>query len=104
MEKLLYMIVQVIGGKMPNVQTVSRLSNGKVILPFQIRKALGLLEGNKFLVVVDGQNLLLKPMKSPKLLAFKELIKESRKIVKDKKLKRSIVPKLIKDVRHEDRS
>lgn len=87
-----------------DVKVTSVSSKGQVVIPNDIRKKLKLAEGTNLLVFTDGSNLLLKPIHAPKLKTFENLIKESREIAKQKKMKKVDVEKLIKKVRNESRS
>ena len=88
---------------MLNVDVTSLSSKGQVVIPSNIRKALKLSSGSKLMVMTDGSSLLLKPLETPKLDVFKTLISESRKYVRQAKLKKSDLGKAIKKVRGERR-
>lgn len=79
-------------------------SKGQVVIPNNLRKELGMVTGIKLIVFTDGSNLLLKPVQAPKIENFQKLIKESRALVKGKKIKPSDVKKMIKQIRNENRS
>ncbi len=64
----------------PEVTCMS--SKGQVVINNRIRKALGISEGSKLMIVTDGNNLLLKPLEIPKMKAFEKLIEESRKFAR----------------------
>lgn len=89
---------------MQQMQVTSLSSKGQIVVPNNIRESLGITVGAKLLVFTDGDNLLLKPIQTPKFEAFKALIKESRKIAAAKGFKKSDLQKIIKKVRHEGRS
>ena len=89
---------------MNQVEITSLSSKGQVVIPNNIRKQMGISIGSKLLVLTDGDNLLLKPVQTPKLETFKKLIKEAGKVISGKKIKKSDIPKLIKRVRNENRS
>lgn len=86
------------------VKVTSLSSKGQVVIPSDIREKLGISSGANMLVLTDGTNVLLKPIRMPKLQSFERLIKESRKIALTQKIKKDDVQKLIKSVRHESRS
>ena len=89
---------------MNQIEVTSLSSKGQVVIPNNIRKEMGISIGTKLLVLTDGDNLLLKPVQTPKLETFKKLIKEARKAISGKRIKKSDIPKLIKRVRNENRS
>ncbi len=79
-------------------------TKGQVVIPNEIRNELNVSSGTKFVVITDGKNILLKPIEKPKMEEFKDLLKQSQKIAKEAGLKKSDLPKLIKQVRRESRS
>ena len=85
-------------------KVTSLSSKGQVVIPRDIREKLRLTSGSNLLVMTDGSNLLLKPIDTPSLQTFEQLVKDSKKLVSQKKLKKSEVAKLIRSVRHESRS
>ncbi len=89
---------------MNQVEVTSLSSKGQVVIPSGIRKELGVSTGSKFVVLTDGNNLLLKPVQTPKLETFKKLIKESTALAKKMGFKKSNVAKTIKKARNENRS
>ena len=89
---------------MEQIDVTSVSSKGQVVIPNIIRKKLGISSGSKLIVLSDGDHVLLKPIKAPKLKAFNKLIKESRQIAKESGVKKSDIPKLIKKARNENSS
>ena len=85
-----------------DVTTMS--SKGQVVIPTDIRKELGLLTGAKLMVVTDGSNLLLKPIQTPKLQTFDALVRRSRHYAKQAGLRKSILAKALRAVRHASRA
>ena len=85
-----------------NVTSLS--SKGQVVIPNNLRKQLGMTTGVKLIIFTDGANLLLKPIKTPKIENFQKLIQSSRVLVQKKKIKQVDVKKFIKHVRNENRS
>lgn len=84
------------------VTTIS--SKGQVVIPATIRHEMGLSNGAKLMVLTDGDNMLLKPLRSPRLHTFRALIKRSRQYVKKAGLKKSDLAKALKKVRNESHS
>ena len=89
---------------MKNFAVTSLSSKGQVVIPSSIRKELGIAEGTQFIILSDGNNLLLKPIESPKIDTFKHLIEASQKFAKKAGLKKADVAKAKKKVRRENRS
>lgn len=89
---------------MNQVQVTSVSSKGQVVIPNDIRETMGISIGMKMLVFTDGDNLLLKPIQQPHFETFKELVKESKKLITKTGFKKINVQKLIKQVRNENRS
>ena len=89
---------------MTQLQVTSVSSKGQVVIPNDIREALGISIGMKMIVFTDGDNLLLKPIQAPHFATFKKLVKESKQLITKSGLKKDKVQKLIKQVRNENRS
>ncbi|MBF0202485.1 MAG: AbrB/MazE/SpoVT family DNA-binding domain-containing protein [Desulfamplus sp.] len=89
---------------MSAVEVTSLSSKGQVVIPTQIRTDLHLSSGDKFVILSDGKNILLKPVEAASIEDFKSLISRSRAITKSGKLKKSDLHKVIAEVRSEDRS
>ena len=60
-------------------EVTSMSSKGQIVLPKKIRSRMNLQEGTKFIVITDGENILLKPIREPSLDEFNALMKESQK-------------------------
>ena len=79
---------------------MTRLSSkGQVVLPQSIRKRLRLTEGAKFVVIGEGDVVILKKLEVPGREQLKELLKESRAYAKKTGLKKADIAKAIKQVR-----
>lgn len=87
---------------MNNFDITSLSSKGQIVIPMSIRKELGIEVGAKLIVFTDGDQLLIKPVRKPKLETFQKLIKETKEFVKKNKIKSSDLKKLIKEVRNEN--
>ena len=88
---------------MTTIEITSSSTKGQVVIPARIRKQLGLKPGTKLIAMTDGTNLLLKPIRSPKIGSFSKLISESQKFAKKVQLKKKDVNEAIKAVRDENR-
>lgn len=60
-------------------EVTSMSSKGQIVLPKKIRDTIDLKAGVKFVVITDGENILLKPIKEPSIEEFDALMDESRK-------------------------
>ena len=84
---------------MPNLETTKMSSKGQVVIPEEIRKKLGIKVGEKFIVVGEGDVVILKILKPPSLNEFDMLIKQARKQAKKAKLKKSDIKDAVKQAR-----
>ena len=89
---------------MSTLEITSVSSKGQVVIPGSIRTSLGIKSGTKLAVITDGESVLMKPLETPKLAAFKGLIAESRAYARRAGLKRSDVSKAIRRVRDANRA
>jgi AbrB family looped-hinge helix DNA binding protein len=60
------------------VQVASVSTKGQVVIPGAIRSKLGITAGTRLVVITDGENVLMKPVRAPKLEEFGTLLEESR--------------------------
>ncbi len=52
-------------------------SKGQVVLPKAVRDSLSLVAGTKLMVMCDGENILLKPIKRPDLAEFRAMMDQA---------------------------
>lgn len=84
---------------------VSNVSTrGQIVIPNGIRESLNLVAGTKVIVIQDGENILLKPIKKPSIEQFKKLLKMADSVRKELGLKESDIEKSIKRVRKKNAS
>ena len=57
-------------------------TKGQVVIPLAMREQLGLKAGSKLAVFCDGSRLLMKPIASPQVSAFADLIARSEKVMR----------------------
>jgi AbrB family looped-hinge helix DNA binding protein len=74
-------------------------SKGQVVIPEEVRNRLGLKAGTKFVVVAEGDVVILKTLSAPSMNEFDELISRARKQAKEAGLKKSDIKKALKEVR-----
>ena len=84
---------------MEAVEVTKLSSKGQVVLPQAIRDRLHLESGAKFVVIGEGDIVILKKLEVPAREQLKQLLKESRTYARRTGLKRSDVSKAIKQVR-----
>ena len=63
---------------MSTLEITSVSSKGQVVIPGSVRASLGIKTGTKLAVITDGESVLMRPLETPKLSAFRRLIAESR--------------------------
>jgi len=63
-----------------HVDIASISSRGQFVIPSRFRELLGLKTGSKMVIVSDGTNLLLKPIKRPQVNAFRRVIEHANAI------------------------
>ena len=68
---------------METLATTRMSSKGHVVIPESIRKQLNLQEGAQFIVVVEGDVVVLKVVNLPDKSQFDELIKQARQQAKE---------------------
>ena len=69
------------------------------MIPEEIRKRLGLEPGTQFVVIGDGDTVVLKALHAPKLEDLDDLLAEARRAARSAGLKRSDIFKAIERVR-----
>ncbi len=74
---------------MPKVTTTRMSSKGQVVIPEEIRDKLGLEPGAQFVVVGDGDVVVLKRLSAPDMSDFDALLAEARSQARKAGLKRS---------------
>jgi AbrB family looped-hinge helix DNA binding protein len=74
-------------------------SKGQVVIPEEVRNALGLKAGSKFVVVGEGDVVILKLVTPPSMSDFDDIIQEARRQARQAGMKRSDVTAALKAVR-----
>ena len=74
---------------MDNLATTRMSSKGQVVIPEAIRKQLNLKEGSQFIVVGEGDVVILKAITAPSLESFDALIQKARQQAEVAGLKRA---------------
>jgi AbrB family looped-hinge helix DNA binding protein len=84
---------------MENLATTRMSSKGQVVIPEAIRKQLNLKEGAQFIVVGEGDVVILKAITAPTLESFDTLIQKARQQAEESGLKRGDITAAIAKAR-----
>ena len=84
---------------MPTSATTKMSSKGQVVIPEEVRNALGLKAGSKFVVVGEGDVVILKVITPPSMSDFDDVVQEARRQARQAGMKRSDVAAALKAVR-----
>jgi len=84
---------------MEKLEITSMSSRGQVVIPLDIREQLGLKEGEKFIVVGEGDTVILKKVSMPSFNNFDKLIKKTQQFAKEKSITKADVENAIKRAR-----
>lgn len=79
--------------------TTKLSSKGQVVIPEDIRKRLGLEAGAQFVVVGEGDVVVLKALKAPRMADFKALLDEAQKSAEAVGLTAADIERAIREVR-----
>ena len=79
--------------------TTKLSSKGQVVIPEEIRQRLGLEPGDHFVVVGEGDVVVLKALKAPKLSEFKTLLDQARSSAEAAGLTPTDVAEALREVR-----
>ena len=74
-------------------------SKGQVVLPKAIRDALSLTAGVKLMVLSDGENILLKPIRKPDLAKFRVMMDSAAQWAKEAGMTEEDVAQAVQAVR-----
>jgi AbrB family looped-hinge helix DNA binding protein len=81
------------------VATTKMSSKGQVVIPEDVRNRMKLSAGAQFIVVGEGDVVILKTLTTPSMHAFDGLIKKARLQAKAAGMKKSDIARAIKQVR-----
>ena len=84
---------------MSQIATTKLSSKGQVVIPEEIRKRLGLEPGVQFVVVGDGDVVILKAIQVPQMAQFDELIRQARGAAQAAGMKLADIAKAVSQVR-----
>jgi len=84
---------------MADVATTRLSSKGQVVIPEEVRQRLGLKPGVQFVVVGEGDVVILKAISPPSMKEFDDLLQKAQVQGRRAGLKRSDIDEAIKKVR-----
>ena len=79
--------------------TTKLSSKGQVVIPEEIRTRLGLEAGAQFVVVGEGDVVILKALQPPKMTEFKALMAKARRSAEEAGLTAEDIEQAIREVR-----
>jgi AbrB family looped-hinge helix DNA binding protein len=85
---------------MGTLATTKLSSKGQVVIPEEIRSRLGLEPGAQFLVLGQGDVVVLKTLDAPSMDQFDEIVARARKAAKDSGMKPEDITQAIAEVRN----
>jgi len=81
---------------MGKIATTKMSSKGQVVIPEEVRQALGLSAGSQFVVLGDGDVVILKKITPPLIEEFDEIIQAARQQAQAAGMKQSDIETAIK--------
>ena len=84
---------------MDTIATTRMSSKGQVVIPEAIRKQLNLKEGAQFVVVGEGDVVILKAISTPSLEPFDALMQQARQQAEAAGLKRADIARAVEKAR-----
>lgn len=84
---------------METVATTRMSSKGQVVIPEAIRKQLNLKEGAQFIVVGEGDVIIMKTISAPSIESFDALIQKARQQAKVAGLERADIERAVSKAR-----
>jgi AbrB family looped-hinge helix DNA binding protein len=84
---------------MSKIATTKMSSKGQVVIPEEVRQALGLEAGSRFVVLGEGDVVILKKITPPSMAEFDDIIDEARRQAREAGLRSSDVEAAIESVR-----
>jgi AbrB family looped-hinge helix DNA binding protein len=84
---------------MKGIATTKMSSKGQVVIPEDVRNALGLEAGSQFVVVGEGDVVVLKKVTPPAMSDFDEILQEARRQARQAGMQRADVSAAIRAAR-----
>lgn len=79
--------------------TTALSSRGQLVLPKKLRDELDLAEGTQFIVFRDQDNILLKPIREPRVSDFKSVLEKSAAWAAEIGMREDDIPEAVREVR-----
>lgn len=79
--------------------TTRMSSRGQVVIPEEIRNQMGLVPGTRFVVMGEGDVVILKTLKMPSMEEFDDMIREIQRQAKEAGITPEDVERIIREVR-----
>lgn len=80
---------------MESMEITTMSSRGQIVIPQGVRDALALAEGVKFLVLGEGDTIILKRLEVPSVQELRTLLARSRQAARQSKFRKSDLKKII---------
>ncbi len=87
---------------MTTLATTKMSSKGQVVIPENIRKRLGLTTGSQFIVLGEGDVVIMKTITSPSMRDFDNLIRKARENAKAAGLTQADITRAVNEARSEN--
>jgi len=84
---------------MENIEITSVSSRGQVVIPQSLRDKLKIREGEKFVVIGEGNTIVLKKLEMPSFKGFDKLLAKTREFARKNKLEEDGVEQAIRNAR-----
>ena len=84
---------------MENIEITSVSSRGQIVIPQGLRNKMRIREGEKFVVIGEGDTIVLKKLEMPSFSGIDKLLKKTRDFAKKKGIKPSDVEEAVKRTR-----
>ena len=84
---------------MATVATTKLSSRGQVVIPEEIRQRLGLVPGVQFVVIGEGDVVVLKAVQPPSMQQFDDLVGSARRAARQAGMKRRDVGEAVRKIR-----
>ena len=81
------------------LEVTSLSTRGQVVIPNDIREKMKLEPGTKMIIIQEGDNILLKPIKTPRMRQFDKIIAIGDKVRNELNLTESDVDQAVNNVR-----
>jgi AbrB family looped-hinge helix DNA binding protein len=84
---------------MKNIEITSVSSRGQIVIPQDLRNRLKIHAGEKFVVIGEGNTIILKKLEMPSFKGVDKLLERTRNFAKKKGIKETDIERAIKQAR-----